>query len=108
MNEKNFQKLVSRVKKKTYGIKTSLIEDIIVNTCLPLNFVEILLKKKKASIRELWELNVLGYKRMLEIKQKHNGLPYKIKREYLSHPLSHPCGITKFSASIVRDYNHLS
>jgi hypothetical protein len=68
MNEENFQKLVNQVKKKTRGIKISPLEGIIVNTFLPLNILDCLIKKKNFLIRNLLELNVLGYKRMLKIK----------------------------------------
>jgi hypothetical protein len=98
---KDAQKLIERIKTETRGIETTPLENVVANVCLPLYLVAQTFQNQKYSAEELYNLNVLGYKRLLKIQERNNGhLPTKIRNMYLTMP----CGIAKLCASGMRNY----
>jgi hypothetical protein len=94
------QDFIKRIETQTKEIKTTSIENVLANACLPLSLFANLLQHSNYSIKEIYDLNILGYKRLIKIQEKHGTLPTKLVRKYLSVP----CGIAKICATNIRPY----
>ena len=92
--------LIERIKKQTNGIQISRTEGTIANFLLPHFLVDNIFSKYSFSEMSAYDLNVLGYKRLLRIIQKHKGiLPERLKSSYFLTP----CGIAKLCAYKMRE-----